>query len=98
MCVVTLKNDGHEFSNSIAPGDAVEIKVTVDQEKQIFKGEVVSIEPSYKMEGGNRCVVRAYHKAHRMSRGRKSKTFQDKTDNDVIKAVGGAYVATVGGT
>jgi Bacteriophage probable baseplate hub protein len=92
MCVLTLKNDEHKYSNEKNPGDAVEVKViTAAGEKSIFKGEVVSIEPVYKVTGETRVVIRCYHKLHRMLRGRKSRTFQDKSDNAIIKEVVDPY-------
>jgi uncharacterized protein len=101
MCVLTVNNAEHKYSNEKNPGDAVEIKViTAAGEKSIFKGEVVSIEPIYKTGGETRCVIRCYHKLHRMLRGRKSRTFQDKSDNAIIKEVVDAYGVspTVGNT
>lgn len=88
MCVMTLGNEDHAFSNGIKHGDAVEISVG-DAGKVIFKGEVVGLEPFYKAGGESKCVVRAFNKLHRLLRGRKSRTFLDQSDQDIASAIAG---------
>lgn len=90
MAVVTLQNKGNRHSNTHAQGDAVEIKVS-DDNKTIFKGEVVGIEPTFEAGGESKCVIRAFDKLHRLLRGRKSRTFQNQSDNDIVNTVVGDH-------
>ncbi len=52
----------------------------------LFDGEIVELEPSFGSDG-NRLVVRAFDLLHRLSRGRKVKSFANMTDKDIISAV-----------
>jgi len=90
MAVVTLANQGHKFSNDCNQGHSLEILVRAPP-KLIFKGEIVAIEPIYKAGEDQKCVVRAFDKSHRMLRGRKSRTFQDQSDQDIVSKVAGEY-------
>ena len=70
-------------------GAALEVKLgsTNDRTtKSIFKGEIVTIEPSFQA-GSASMVVRAYDKSHRMMRSRKQRTFMDVTVSDIVKKV-----------
>src|SRR5215813_3964523 len=86
MAVITLVNRGNRNSNVHNQGDTVEIKVTKDK-KSIFKGEVVGIEPVYAAGEDTKVIIRAYNRLHRLLRGRKSRTFQDQSDNDVVNTI-----------
>lgn len=87
MCMLTVKNEGHEFSNGTKHGDEVEVKIGGEGGKSIFKGEVVGVEPIYKSGGESKCVIRAFNRMHRLRRGKKSKTFQKMTDQDIASAI-----------
>jgi phage protein D len=52
----------------------------------LFKGEVVALEPEFGRDGCT-IVVRAYDKSHRLSRTRRSRTFLDRTSDDIVKQV-----------
>ena len=95
MAVVTLRNDKDKHSKDAKPAQTVEIKAGGSSEGApktcIFKGEIVGIEPAYKAQGDSRVVIRAFNKMHRMLRGRKSKTYQDQSDQDVVSSIVGAY-------
>jgi len=70
-------------------GAALEVKLgsTNDRTtKSIFKGEIVTIEPSFDA-GSASMVVRAYDRSHRMMRSRKQRTFMDVTVSDIVKKV-----------
>jgi phage protein D len=72
--------------SSIEIGAAVEIKVR-DDLKTIFKGEVVGLEAFYKSGEKKKLLIRAMNKMHRLLRMRKSLTFTDKTDKQILEAV-----------
>ncbi len=83
MCILTVKNQGHAFSNGTKQGDEVEVKIGGEGGTTIFKGEVVGIEPFYKTGSESRCVIRAFNRLHRLTRGRFSKTFLKQSDQDI---------------
>lgn len=100
MCLVTLKNKLNQFNEKFKPGDAVEIKLgggtrrneegsgSGDMEA-VFKGEVVGIEIAYRQGGEPKLSVRAFDKLHRLTRGKKSKTYQKQSDQDIASAIAG---------
>jgi uncharacterized protein len=94
MAVITLRNDLGTHNNARKHGETVEVRVAKgdgSDRQSIFKGEIIGIEPSYRAGGESKIVIRAFNKMHRMSRGKKSKTYQDKSDQDVVSAVCGNH-------
>ncbi|HUQ01305.1 MAG TPA: contractile injection system protein, VgrG/Pvc8 family [Kofleriaceae bacterium] len=100
MASVSLLNVGHMYNDKWKLGQSVEIKVaggsreTEDgsggsSKTTIFKGELVGMEPSYVQGGKSLFSIRAYDKLHRLLRGRKSKTYQKQTDQDIASAIAG---------
>lgn len=88
MCSVTLRNEDNNFSDKYNLADPVEIQAS---SKTIFKGELVGMEPTYKANGENVMVLRAFNKLHRLSRARKSKTYVKQSDKDIVGAVAGEH-------
>ena len=65
-----------------------EIEVQVGNDKtSVFKGEIVGIEPVYKGGEKTTITIRAMNKLHRLLRKRKSITFTDKTDQQILNQV-----------
>jgi phage protein D len=87
MAMLTVKNEGHEFSNGTKHGDEVEVKIGGESGTSIFKGEVVGVEPIYKSGGESKCIIRAFNRMHRLRRGKKSKTFQKMSDQDIASSI-----------
>ncbi|MDP9293728.1 MAG: VgrG-related protein, partial [Actinomycetota bacterium] len=58
--------------------------------KKVFKGEIVSEEPIFEAAHAE-VTVRAYDKAHRLNRDRKTRTFQDVTAGDIVSTVAGDH-------
>jgi phage protein D len=87
MAAIVLANQGDVYSSKKV-GAAIEIKVGNDR-TSIFKGEIVGMEPVYK--GGDKTIItiRAMNKLHRLLRKRKSITFTDKTDQQILNQVVG---------
>jgi phage protein D len=87
MAAVILRSDRNP--NTDFPAAAVvEIEAGINANSGvIFKGEVVEICPTYRAQGDSRVVVRAFNKLHRLTRGRKSKTFVKKSDQDIASAI-----------
>ena len=55
--------------------------------QQLFKGEIVTVEPDFQA-GGVAMVVRAYDRSHRMMRSRKQRTFLNQTISDIVRSIG----------
>lgn len=87
MAAIVLANQGDVYTPTKV-GDAIEINVGKPA-TSVFKGEVVGLEPVYK--GGEKTIItiRAMNKLHRLLRKRKSITFTDKTDQQILNQVVG---------
>ena len=68
--------------------------MTAEAAAVLIDGEVTSIEVEYSTVG-SRAIVRGYDLSHRLTAGRKSKTFQGSTYSDIAKEIaGGANLET----
>jgi len=67
-------------------GDSVEIKIG-DGADSLFKGQITGLSPLFKGGGDTKITIQAMNKLHKLVRGRHSKTFQDKTDQQIISEV-----------
>ncbi len=87
MAAIVLANQGDVYSSKKV-GASIEIKVGNDK-TSIFKGEIIGLEPVYK--GGDKTIItiRAMNKLHRLLRKRKSITFTDKSDQQILNQVVG---------
>jgi phage protein D len=86
MAAVVLTNQNDIYSPDIKIGAELEIKVG-DAPKSIFKGEVLGAEASYKGGETTKLLIRGVNKMHRLLRMRKSITFADKSDQQIISQV-----------
>lgn len=89
MATITLRNDRSRNTTAADHAQSVEIKFGAPggSKTTVFKGEVVGIEPTYNAGGESRIVIRAFNKMHRLSRGKKSKTWQKQSDQDVVSSI-----------
>jgi Bacteriophage probable baseplate hub protein len=85
MAAITLANQGDLYSTQEV-GAPVEIKV---KDGTIYKGEIVGLEPIYKGGDKSKILIRAMNKLHLLLRKRKSVTFTDKTDQQILNQVVG---------
>ncbi len=86
MAMIVVYNSDHSYTNNVKVGSSVELKVT-EAKTTIFKGEVVGLEPSYTGGQVARVMIRAMNKMHRLIRQKKSVTFADKTDQQMLSQV-----------
>ncbi|MBA3397544.1 MAG: phage late control D family protein [Deltaproteobacteria bacterium] len=86
MAALVLSNQNDIYTSKVKIAGEVEVKVGKDS-KVIFKGEVVGLEPIYKGGEPTKLLVRAMNKMHRLKRMRKSLTFMDKTDQQILSQV-----------
>ena len=61
----------------------------------LFEGEITGVELDLAAHGVPTIVVRCFDKSHRLHRGRYSRSFQQMTDSDIVKKVGGEAGFTV---
>jgi phage protein D len=94
MATIVLNNTGeYGYSHNTAHGDTVEVKIgpTDGDVTSVFKGEVVGIEPKWQDNGESSVTIRAFNKLHRLTRGKKSRTFTGMTDKDIISKIATEY-------
>jgi uncharacterized protein len=84
MCAVVLANQGSHYTTQYKVTDTIEISVS---DKSIYKGEVVGIEPQFKGGGKTTVLFRGMNKLHQLIRKRKSVTFTEKKEKDILSQV-----------
>jgi len=85
MAFVTLNNIKGERTGKVNPLDPF---VVESDEGPLFQGEIVGMEPQYDHTQPARVQVRGLNKMHKLARGgRKSKTFEKMTDQDIVNQV-----------
>jgi phage protein D len=87
MAVIVLSNQDNTYSGTEV-ASAVELLVG-DKPTSIYKGEIVGLEPVFKGGAKATITIRAMNKLHRLLRKRKSVTFADKTDQQILTQVVG---------
>jgi phage protein D/phage baseplate assembly protein gpV len=78
-------------SHPLQLGKEIEIKSGAIGDRAtstIFKGQIAAVEPEFSAKGVT-IVVRAYDKAHKLNRVRKTRTFQQVSAGDMIKKIAG---------
>lgn len=86
MAAIVLSNQNDIYSPQIQIGTSIEIKVG-SKATSIFKGELVGAEGAYKGGQTTRLTLRAMNKMHRLLRKRKSITFTEKNDKQILTQV-----------
>lgn len=72
-------------------GATLEVKTSSMSDRRtvaIFKGQIAAVEPEFTANG---CVIvaRAYDKAHKLNRERRTRTFQQMSASDMIRKIAG---------
>jgi phage protein D len=70
------------FVDSLKEGQEVKIKIgygSTNDAKVIFTGEVAYVEPHFDTQGHSTMTISGYDRSHRLTRGSRSKTWDDKT-------------------
>jgi phage protein D/phage baseplate assembly protein gpV len=83
-------------SSAFRIGAGLEVRLGSTDEnrtKSLFKGEIVTLEPSFET-GGATLVVRAYDRSHRMLRNRRQRAFSNQTVSDVVTRICREYGLT----
>ena len=73
--------------DSLSPGKTIQVTARVErQEKSLFDGEIVEIEPDFEAST-QRLMVRAFDRLHRLSRGRHVRSFLNMSDGDLVQKI-----------
>ncbi|RME73779.1 MAG: phage late control D family protein [Chloroflexi bacterium] len=94
MFTILLSDNSLQWvdSNLLELGKRVEIsaKEAIDGvEGRLIIGEITALEPSFSDQGETMVLVRGYNRSHRLHRGRKSRTFLNVTDSDLVRKIAG---------
>jgi phage protein D/phage baseplate assembly protein gpV len=76
-------------SHPLQLGKDIEIKAAAKEARAtttIFKGQIAAVEPEFTAHGVT-ISIRAYDKAHKLNRERKTRTFQQMSASDMIRKV-----------
>ncbi len=77
-------------------GNEVEIQIQTGAEEggaglsirgRLIKGEITSLEPEFSWEGQSTLLVRGYDRSHRLHRGKKTRTFTNQTDAQIVQKI-----------
>jgi phage protein D len=86
MAAILLANQSDIYSTQKI---GTEVTIKVKDNKIIYQGEIVGLEPQYKGGDKSKILIRAMNKFHRLLRARRSVTYTDKTDEQILKQVVG---------
>jgi len=87
MATFTLAGrPGLAFAGGVELGDDASVETSLDPPRGLFKGEVVSIEP-FVVSGESRVTIRAFNRLHRLTRERKTRVFDEKTDAEIVEII-----------
>ncbi|MBN1937905.1 MAG: VgrG-related protein [Anaerolineae bacterium] len=75
-------------------GKEVEISTKTGEEQGalegvLIKGEITALEPDFSAEGRTTLLIRGYDKSHRLHRGKKTRTFLQVKDSDLVSKIAG---------
>jgi phage protein D/phage baseplate assembly protein gpV len=79
---------------SLDIGKEVEISVKTGElwgglEGVLITGEITALEPNFSNQGRTSVLIRGYDKSHRLHRGKKTRTFLQKKDSDLVSTIAG---------
>ena len=90
--IVVEGREGVRLANRLVTGDQVTIVVEpMPSAATLFKGEVVGIEPVFDAGGRSKAAIRAFDRLHRLARDRKTRTFENKTDSEIVAIIAGEH-------
>ena len=84
---VTLERNASR-SGLPSAGGALDIEGTTSgATASVFKGEIVSVEPVSDASGDSTVIIRAFNKAHRLTRAQHSRTYENMSDAAIAAAI-----------
>jgi phage protein D len=87
MAAIVLSNQGNKYSPLVKVASAIEVKIGDNAGKSIYKGEVVGMEATFRGGEKSRLLVRGMNQMHQLLRKRKSVTFMNKKDSEILSTV-----------
>lgn len=94
MFVIEMHDDAFRWieHSLVKIGQTVDVSVRSSEDEQrgsteLLSGEIVAIEAIYPESGIPTLVLRGYDLSHRLHRGRKVRTFLQKTDSDIVSEI-----------
>ncbi|HZY41570.1 MAG TPA: contractile injection system protein, VgrG/Pvc8 family, partial [Anaerolineae bacterium] len=80
-------------SDQLAAGQEVEILAAggSGSPQRLIIGEITAVEPDYPYGQAPVLNVRGYDRAHRLHRGKKTRTYQQMTDSDIVTKIAREY-------
>ncbi|BDI34267.1 type IV secretion protein Rhs [Capsulimonas corticalis] len=92
LCTVRLHDDGFVWLDSDKVKEGVTVEILAGEEnvlplKTIFQGEVTALEMDLAAHGSPTLILRCSDRSHRLHRGRKSRSFVQAKDTDIVKKV-----------
>jgi phage protein D len=81
----------YDNEDAFAPGNEIEIALgyTQQEKKVVFTGEIIGTEVRLSGKTPRVFIVRAFDFLHRMTRGRKTRTFLEQKFSDIVSQVAG---------
>jgi phage protein D len=85
----TVTLAGNAFRSRLpSAGDALEVDGTTHGVTAgIFKGEIVGVEPVSVKSGDSTVIIRAFNRAHRLTRARYNRTYENMSDAAIAEAI-----------
>jgi len=79
-----------EFTDSEDFSVGSKIKITMgykDEIEELMIGEVTSLTPMYRKHADDILVVKGHNHLHRLARAKKTRSFSEKTDSEIVKQI-----------
>jgi phage protein D len=94
-CELQFNNHSGEYSQreDLGPGTVVQVMLgyTTKTPEVVFEGEIIGSRARSAENGPRVFVVRAYDALHKLTRGRKTRTFLDQKFSDILRQVAGDW-------
>ncbi len=90
MALLEFNNSDFEWSDAepLKIGQELRIELGSEQNKrEVFVGEVTSLELDMSIDGSMRLSVRGYDRAHRLQRGRETKVYKRMSDSAIAQRI-----------
>lgn len=87
---ITISDTLREWTDSDSFSEGSEIKIMLgykDDIEEVFCGEIISINPQFRMKSDDILVIKGQNTIHRLLRGKKTRSFVEMTDADIIKEI-----------
>ena len=99
MCTITLHSDAPDLAmmDKFKIGTSIEVKVGSDGSgATLFTGDITGLEPNFGRDGKASLMIQAYDKSYRLHRGKKSRTFLNQSDAEIIRMMLGEAKVAIG--